>query len=475
MAKSARKYLNMRGLKYWFKREIPHGVRVSFENKTAYLVNLQTSDLREALKRRDELVRETNLLFEQARHGLLPTTNADPILRLAEIWLKEIEEANKNEYAWTAKITHRQESDVLDDEVLSPYSMIEDEAEAISRQHGEQAAERFQNLIHGHVAINHHAEAYLNEAQLAPKTTNERRNLINTFSRWADNEGHTLTSIDRAIAGRYYSNVIAPMHPSTAKKHLGSVKLYWDYLLIRGHIQGENPWENQTLQSRRRRVERGSDIIERPFTEQEISTLLYAEFPKGMRIAFKQQIEDAMRISALSGMRLAEIITLWVEECPLDQDGIGFFNIQQGKTSAAARKVPIHPDLVDIVRRRSQGKKPQDWLFHELENERDPGDIFGKRFAKYREKLGVDDKRAGRRRSLVNFHSFRRWFVTEAERAGQPESTISQVVGHEEGRKSITFKVYSGGTSDRQRRQCVEAVMLPSQKIRPINESAHDA
>ena len=158
----------------------------------------------------------------------------------------------------------------------------------------------------------------------------------------------------------------------------------------------------------------------------------------------------------------SEIITLWVEECPLDDHGIGFFNIQQGKTSTAARKVPIHPDLIEIVRRRTYGKKPQDWLFHELVKERDPSDVYGKRFAKYREKLGVDDKREGRRRSLVNFHSFRRWFVTEAERAGQPESTISQVVGHEEGRKSITFKVYSGGTSDSQRRHCVEAVKLPS-------------
>ncbi|MBX8785648.1 hypothetical protein HBA94_17980, partial [Ochrobactrum sp. GRS2] len=78
-----------------------------------------------------------------------------------------------------------------------------------------------------------------------------------------------------------------------------------------------------------------------------------SDYPKGMRKDFQQQIADAIRISALSGMRLAEIITLWVEECLLDEHGIGFFNIQQGKTSAAARKVPIHPDLIEIVRRRT--------------------------------------------------------------------------------------------------------------------------
>lgn len=41
----------------------------------------------------------------------------------------------------------------------------------------------------------------------------------------------------------------------------------------------------------------------------------------------------------------------------------------------------------------------------------------GKAFKSYREKLGVRDKVQGVRRSRVNFHSFRRWFITEAERA----------------------------------------------------------
>lgn len=80
-----------------------------------------------------------------------------------------------------------------------------------------------------------------------------------------------------------------------------------------------------------------------------------------------------------------------------------------------------------------------------------------------------EGKVEGQRRSLVKFHSFRRWFVTEAEQAGQQESIISEVVGHEEGRKSITLKVDSRGPSEDQKRRCVEAVRLPSQA------SKHDA
>lgn len=51
----------------------------------------------------------------------------------------------------------------------------------------------------------------------------------------------------------------------------------------------------------------------------------------------------------------------------------------------------------------------------------------------------------GKRRSLVNFHSLRRWFITKAEQAGQPESIIAAVVGHK--RQGMTLGGYSGGPS----------------------------
>jgi integrase len=69
--------------------------------------------------------------------------------------------------------------------------------------------------------------------------------------------------------------------------------------------------------------------------------------------------------------------------------------------------------------------------------------------------MGVDDRRHGKKRSLVNFHSFRRWFITKAEQAEIPEGTIAIVVGHK--RPGMTFGVYSGGPQWEQLRACVEA------------------
>ena len=49
----------------------------------------------------------------------------------------------------------------------------------------------------------------------------------------------------------------------------------------------------------------------------------------------------------------------------------------------------------------------------------------------------------GHRRSLVNFHSFRRCFITKAEQADQMEHIIAVVVGHK--RTGMTLGRYSGG------------------------------
>ena len=82
-----------------------------------------------------------------------------------------------------------------------------------------------------------------------------------------------------------------------------------------------------------------------------------------------------------------------------------------------------------------------------------------KAFVTYRRALGVDETLKGMRQSRVDFHSFRRWFVTKAEGAGVMGSIISAVVGHE--RQGMTLGVYSGGPSLEQLKTCVEAVRLP--------------
>jgi integrase len=63
----------------------------------------------------------------------------------------------------------------------------------------------------------------------------------------------------------------------------------------------------------------------------------------------------------------------------------------------------------------------------------------------------------------VDFHSFRRWFITKAEQAEQPVHFIEALVGHK--RPGMTLGRYSAGPLMAQFRAVVEAVTLPDLEV----------
>lgn len=436
--KGAMRLLSLKGQVWWFKRDIPASCRPSL-GVTAWLRSLETSDVRVAKERRDELEIETAKLFANIRSGRPVAGLAHSAADRGNLWREAIRELSKD----AAELALARHAEEAEKETLR----------ASDRQ-------AFTDARLGRVPVDQYLDAYLSAATLAPKSSNERRGLVKRFAAWCANEKLTLDKINRKTAGRYVTAAIDPMHPVTASAHLLALRQYWIYLHARGHIADGDPkgapWTDQQLKNNSRRIERGGKAEERPFTANEVNAFLNGPYPERLDLSHRQQMVDAIQISLLSGMRMDEVLTLWVEEA---QGGV--FDIQQGKTEAAARKVPIHPALAELVERRTQGKGPKDWLFHELKSERDPGDTFGKRFRRYRLKVGVDDKREGKRRSLVNFHSARRWFITQARYAGQPKETIGNVVGHVPDKKDITFGVYTPGASEEQWRACVESVQLP--------------
>jgi hypothetical protein len=61
------------------------------------------------------------------------------------------------------------------------------------------------------------------------------------------------------------------------------------------------------------------------------------------------------------------------------------------------------------------------------------------------------------------FHSSRKWFITECERAGVPEHFTASIVGHQSARSEnkLTYGLYSAGISDAQKREIIDQVKLP--------------
>lgn len=179
---------------------------------------------------------------------------------------------------------------------------------------------------------------------------------------------------------------------------------------------------------------------------------------------------DVMLIAALTGARLDAVIDLRVGEC-----ADGWFTFKPQKKEASARDVPIHPDLSDLVAARVKGKAPEDDLFPEWpgptakDSMRERSAYFSKRFTRYRRDLGVEEVVEGKRRSLVNFHSFRRWFITKGERADIDANLLAAIVGHK--RSGLTLGRYSEGPEMPAAQKAVAKIRLPPLDGSPIIEA----
>jgi integrase len=171
-------------------------------------------------------------------------------------------------------------------------------------------------------------------------------------------------------------------------------------------------------------------------------------------------MSDLLRVGLLSGMRLSEIHALQVKDILDSTEGYAGLTFDVagsivGKTKSAPRQIPVHDDLVPIIRRRVAGKNATTKLFNEYEK----SDALGKAFARFRVKQGVDETIAGVRRSRVNFHSTRRWFIRQCERVKVPQNAIGRIEGHV-GKIGFTYDRYSIGEVEELRGE-VNRVKLP--------------
>lgn len=449
----ARRHLDLRGHVWWFKREVPSDLRSHYGGKRTILESTGTRDLREAQRIRDELEAQTSAEFATLRSGgtiagAAPWTPAEQ----GRIMREELAKAERQ--------------DPSDWRRVVDLSFAAEAVEAELKGKPQRAA--YLNALHGHEAADAFVDAYAAyRKDLREKTVYERRGIIRQFAEWAAKDELMPPEINRRVAGRYVSEKLeaAGRHSATARKHLTALSDYWTFLLARGHVtpprgQEGNPWTGQLAQGRgTRRSGNGVEPEERAFTDDEVKALLYGPAKDSFTPAFVPDILDMLRVSLLSGLRLDEAVRLTAG----DVQG-GAIRVVAGKTAAAARTVPMHPDLKLIFTRRAPDGSPASApVFPDLHRLARPGDTFGKRFRRYREAAGVKEDREGVRRSLVNFHSARRWFAQQARHNGHPLETIKEVMGHVADRRDRVTLGYTGAASDDQKRALVESLRLPSE------------
>lgn len=446
------KYLEAHGSSWRVVVNVPRKLHKKLGTKLKRA--LRTDSLSEANRLKWAVVAEFKAVVEQANR---PDVSKEAALTHARI--KAMEEARRMSLQRNTALGTEQLARV--DDAIENYAEtlagdpveVGDHGYPIFEPERDTLAMEFLAVAKGkRTPIDFHHAKYMSLSGVKARTAADDKRSIKYLKEWCGKNGVPpyLQAITKREAVRFcddLSGIVGKAHPATLNKYIGRLSVYWGWLEGR-HEVDTNIWRGRRF----KKPLETTDDKERPFTDEEMRRLLSGPATQAMH--------DVMRIGALTGARLDVIVCLKVKDCQNDT-----FTFKPQKKEPGSRLCPIHPDLAAIIARRSEGKRDMDDIFPEWPGPKKSDSLrersfkTSNQFTDYRRTVGVDDQREGKRRSLVNFHSFRRWFATKAEQAGQPENIIAAVIGHK--RNGITLGVYSAGPLLEQARQCVEAIRLP--------------
>jgi len=148
------------------------------------------------------------------------------------------------------------------------------------------------------------------------------------------------------------------------------------------------------------------------------------------------------RISELAGLMLDSVITI---------DGITCLKIEESKTKAGNRTVPVHPEI-EVLIQTLITDSTDSYLVSGIKSKGGKdrrADVLGKRYGR----LVRNDCQLP---STKVFHCFRNTVATKLESAGVPENIAADVVGHDKA--TMTYGLYSGGTSTQQKFDAVKSI-----------------
>jgi integrase len=200
----------------------------------------------------------------------------------------------------------------------------------------------------------------------------------------------------------------------------------WTWARKRAHCDGENPFAGF-----HNRLRRGVNVD--PYVAWEIDELRRLFDPPPGR----NDLTEIMIVAMFTGMRLDEIASLtWGKLRTSEEDGqhITFFQVEDAKTPAGNRQVPLHEQLSWLAERERGGADKRIWpKFNDEGVGKKPGADAGREFSTFKLKRGFNERRKA-------FHSFRKNVTRIMERAKVPQNEWALVFGHERG---FTYSVYN--------------------------------
>jgi len=297
-------------------------------------------------------------------------------------------------------------------------------SEAAERYLGRAEQNTDSQTIRQHGATLRRLTEFVSDKPLVKLTRSDVGKFIGLLETFSSSWGKSPKDAERSLEelAQLYANRGKPLSDNTLNRHLSAIRNLWRWAVSTGEVEGDDPTVGLF---RKAKAKASREKTYKPFNREELLHLFTDKLPADHALL------EVCLVGLYSGMRLGEIVRLSWEDVRTDE-GVTFFDINQAKSEAGIRRVPVHRDLHWLLERRTSGG----WLWPSLvgNNLATVADRTSKKFRHFKTTKGF--KSSGK-----VFHSFRKSFISSLARAGVQEAEIAQVVGHEHNQ--ITFSVYN--------------------------------
>jgi integrase len=276
-----------------------------------------------------------------------------------------------------------------------------------------------------------HVEAHLKSLSVAPKTLDERKRALSLLL-----QKYTKTSeVSRQSLKQWANTLLRTKAKATVTKQMSTYRIFWEYLEQITGVELGDPFISIIPKSGRK-TKAAVAAERKAFTSSDIHKLI-SEAPD-------DDLKQLITMAAYSGCRIEELCSLKIAKVTDDK-----FIIEDAKSAAGNREIPIHKDITQLVARLVD-TSTDEYLISDLTFNMygDRSNAISKRFGRLKRKLGYDERYV--------FHSIRKTFASRLEVAEVPELLAARLLGHEV--KTISYGLYSSGSTFQQLRQAINQV-----------------
>lgn len=424
------RHLVQRGKTYYAALDIPKDLRSRFGGKARFMQSLRTDSESDATILAAPLLANWKRQIHLARRA--KSDLGQELLLKAEDWNRDLKKANADER-----------------EVLE--GVLEEHLGALKIPR-EQLRDDFINIVMGTaVRLDMHIDAWINALpDQQQKTLDMKRSDARRFAeRFRQSDAVTVRAVREWTTRLHREDGLSV---NTIKRILSACRSFWKYLSRADLVpEGTDPFADVLpATNNRSKTERQKERV--PFEPQEVVKLHERAVHKG-----DLALADLIWLAMWTGCRIDEVCSLEIASVFED-----YILIQDAKSAAGDRRVPIHSALETRLRELVNAS-PDGYVLPGLSSTN-----------KYASRSGAIGKRFGRLKAETGFpknkvfHSIRHTVTTMLEQSGVPENISADIVGHE--KRTITYGLYSGGTSFAARKEAIEKLAYPMQhKIQPLS------